>query len=572
MATAQPAEEDTAPRRLGDDSGETLTAAQKGAILAAIDEKKRTEKKQADAILAAKKSAALGIKVAKRDGGAGSSSSASAAAGTSKAAAAAGGGLKAIKALSPEKKDGGKGKAAASAAAAQESPRGSGVKAALALKGGKGKAAGGKEGGGAKKKGVAKGKGGLLAAAKEEAEAPAPAPAAPPPETAEEARARLVRQEKEREGERERVYKEREEQRREIEQAIWAEERRLREKEQKKRANEKALKKLQKEFREAAFDGELEDVKKTIDKWVQECFGATLIGAKIDSEDEHKTTALSEAACAGMTEVCALLLKHGAAVNSQNEQGRTPLFRAAFMGKQETCELLLKHGADPRIKSETDTPETVAPTDALKEVLGGWSIEDTERLMAEREVQLASQWVPPPPDPEDAPAGEAGYFLQIQLRAFADALDAVNNDSDRPVLVCDLGGKVLTYFEYRDCNLHCYARAADIERERLRRGLVGALRFGKPFVLDMMGLELDRDSLEALFDDISPGLFGKILSKKIYREEHYLPLVTEEDPEEYSKAFWSETTTAHFAFVLLSKAVTPPEWAIERFFVIRCSG
>ena len=170
------------------------------------------------------------------------------------------------------------------------------------------------------------------------------------------------------------------------------------------------------------------------------------------------------------------------------------------------------------------------------------------------------------------PAGEAGYFLQIQLRAFADALDSVTKESDRPVLVSDLGGKVLTYFEYRDCNMHCYARSVDIDRERMRKGLLGALRYGKPFVLDMMSVALEKEQLVELFDAVLPGLFEKLLDKRMYREAEYMELVTEEDGTEYERAFWSETTTAHFTFVLLSRQPLPPEWAQERFFVIRCSG
>lgn len=131
--------------------------------------------------------------------------------------------------------------------------------------------------------------------------------------------------------------------------------------------------------------------------------------------------------------------------------------------------------------------------------------------IAERAKALEGQWIPPPPDEEDTPAGQAGYFLQIGLPRFADALDSVTSESDRPVLVSDLSGKVrfifspllfashvslshshlpflspafspcpllqvLTYFEYRDCNMHCYARPKDIEPNVLRKGLMGALR------------------------------------------------------------------------------------------------
>jgi len=36
---------------------------------------------------------------------------------------------------------------------------------------------------------------------------------------------------------------------------------------------------------------------------VEDCFGTTLIGAKLDCEDANKHTPLSEAACGGQLEV-----------------------------------------------------------------------------------------------------------------------------------------------------------------------------------------------------------------------------------------------------------------------------
>ena len=536
--------------------GEKLTEAQKGEILMDVEEKRRETQKQAKAIAAAKKSAKFNLPGAKKDE-----------AGPSSDRSAAGGGIKAVKALSPDK---GKGKVAV---AEGDSSAGGGVKAALALKaGGKSKGvAGGKKAGSKGGK-----KGGLLAAAAEAAaSAPAAeeaaAPAAPPPETAEERVVRLKQEEEAREAERERLYKEREEQRREVEQAIWAEEQRLRDKEQKKRKEAAALLKKQAAFRENAFDGEFDVVKKQVDEWIEETMGHTIIGAKIDCEDQNKTTALSEAACAGQKDICALLLKHGAAINKTNIQGRSALWRAAFMDHRETAQLLLEHGADPRLTSDAaDTAQMVAASAELKTMISEWPMEKVEELMAAAAKRLEGQWVPPPPDPEDMPAGQAGYFLQVAMVQFQDALDEVTkNVDDRPVLVADLGGKIATYFSYRDCNMRCYARPGDVEPEAIRIGLLGALRFGKPLVLDMMSLELDEEGISALFDAVQPGLFKKLLNKSIMKEEHYNSLLTEKDGEEYGSAYWNASTTAHYNFVLLSKHPLPPEWCQDAFFVIR---
>jgi hypothetical protein len=211
----------------------------------------------------------------------------------------------------------------------------------------------------------------------------------------------------------------------------------------------------------------------------------------------------------------------------------------------------------------------VAPKAELRALLDGWDIEETVRLMAENEKRLEGQWQPPPPDPADAPAGQAGYFLQCPMPQFQDALDAVTKESDRPVLVADLNGQIGTYLQFRDCNMHCYARPADVEPERIRIGVLGALRFGKPFVLDMMSLELDHEGVKALFDAVFEGLFGLILNKKIMKEQQYQKLFSGKEGEEYGPAYWSEATTAHYNFILLSKHPLPPEWCQDAFFVIR---
>ena len=329
-----PAEEDVAPRANAD--GEVLTFAQKSAILQDAASQKKAAKEEAQKFLDAKKKASLGIAKGKpvADNSASSTPASS--------SRAAGAGVKAALALSPDGK-----KKADAGSSSGASPAGGGAKAALALKG----KAGGKAGAGAAKKGGVKKKaGGLIAAAKEEAAAEAaqaaqaPAPAAASPETEEEREARLKKEEEEREAERERRHREREEQRREIEIEIIAEERRVREKERKKREKLAAELKLQRAFRDAAFDGDMDVIRKTIDKWVEECAGTKLIGAKVDAADEHKHTALSEAACGGQADVCKVLLEHGASVNAGNAQGRTPLWRAAFMDKRDCVKLLLESG------------------------------------------------------------------------------------------------------------------------------------------------------------------------------------------------------------------------------------
>ena len=136
----------------------------------------------------------------------------------------------------------------------------------------------------------------------------------------------------------------------------------------------------------------------------------------------------------------------------------------------------------------------------------------------------------------------------------------------------DLGGKAITYFEYSDCSLCCYGRPSEIDPASLRKKLLGALRYGKPLVLDMMSMELDHDLIEAVFDAVMPGLLDKILTKKVLREEIYTQLITEDDGEEYKPAFFSEKALDHFQFIMISKLPVPPEWCTESFFIMRVAA
>ena len=109
-----------------------------------------------------------------------------------------------------------------------------------------------------------------------------------------------------REAEREKRWAENEEMRRTIEAEIIAQERRSRERQARKRAVETAERRRQARLRDAAFAGDMAAVREVVEAWVEELHGCTLIGAKVDCDDAHRHTALSEAACGGQPEVRAV--------------------------------------------------------------------------------------------------------------------------------------------------------------------------------------------------------------------------------------------------------------------------
>lgn len=136
------------------------------------------------------------------------------------------------------------------------------------------------------------------------------------------------------------------------------------------------------ELVEAGFDGDLETVKKCLDK-----------NYDLESEDGHAHTALSEAACQGNSNVLRFLLERGADPNKCNDEKRSPLYRAAYNGHYETVETLLGNGADPRIRTkQAETAFDVAKTPEIRELLASWDLTKTDRLLEERRRLIEAKW------------------------------------------------------------------------------------------------------------------------------------------------------------------------------------
>ncbi|GLD92765.1 hypothetical protein PINS_up001344 [Pythium insidiosum] len=136
------------------------------------------------------------------------------------------------------------------------------------------------------------------------------------------------------------------------------------------------------ELVEAAFDGEMEVVRKCLDQ-----------NYDVDSCDGHKHTALSEAACQGNNDILRLLLERGADPNKVSDEKRSPLYRAAYNGHLETVTLLLESGADPRtLSKQSETAFDVAKTDEVRQCIQNWDIGKTERLLEHRREVIEKQW------------------------------------------------------------------------------------------------------------------------------------------------------------------------------------
>ena len=130
---------------------------------------------------------------------------------------------------------------------------------------------------------------------------------------------------------------------------------------------------------EAAFDGELDDMKNWIEK-----------GYHLESQDGRKHTALSEAASQGHLHIVKYLLESGADPNALNDTGRSPIWRAAFNGHVEVITVLLESGGDPchRDKVSMESAFDVAQNEGVRILLNSWDMAKTEALKEKRRREI----------------------------------------------------------------------------------------------------------------------------------------------------------------------------------------
>ena len=106
--------------------------------------------------------------------------------------------------------------------------------------------------------------------------------------------------------------------------------------------------------------------------------------------------------------------------------------------------------------------------------------------------------------------------MKINIREMDDMImrdlsDAIKNSHDKWPLIIDENEQAATFLRYRDTN---YVNALQpITADRFRLALVGAIRYGKPFVIDLM--QYDRELIEAVqvvCREIASDLFDVICS------------------------------------------------------------
>ncbi|XP_053101728.1 IQ motif and ankyrin repeat domain-containing protein 1 isoform X3 [Hemicordylus capensis] len=332
------------------------------------------------------------------------------------------------------------------------------------------------------------------------------------------------------------------------------------ERERKKEEEEKEKKREEQQRRkrmlEAAFDGDVREMEAIL-KEVAELDTKDGVGMDekgkairlrhrldmVDCTDANGNTPLSEAAGGGHPEAICMLVENGAQLNSRGAFNRTPLYRAAFGGHLAAVELLLQHGADPRLYADDgNTAEQVASLDSLVAVLQSWDLRLTDSMLQKMEAERQRR----------------AQLEKKQQEA----------ETRRWPLVVDPSGQTAIFLRYRDTNYLNTVDPSDMAVETIRLALLGALRYGKPLVFDMMEVNMF-DTVQKQLERLEPGLAEALLSRKILQSGRYLSLLRPTDGAEYAATEFQAARTEKFKLLVLTKRRHPPEELLQRFLPVQ---
>lgn len=434
-----------------------------------------------------------------------------------------------------------------------------------------------------------------------------------------------------------------------------------------------------KKFLEAAFDGNIQDIKFLISDLEKELNSMNneneepLDNSKkkqtilnlIDCRDMNNNSALSEAAAGGSGEVVKFLLSSNADPNSKGAFGRTPLWRSSFGGHLNCVQILLENGADPRMYS-TDGQRVAdaATNDNVINLLENWNIQLTDRMLQQIEKtkmefkqeqmqslesrkkaaqndyekinsqyetvknelykcncelqRLNDEWdlnkelygqlidkkeaekieITARYDELREKTFKARIFFkdalhdfnkekrqlkkkedekeennsdseseeteekitQINIREFDDMIlrdlsGLIKNSTEKWPLIIDQNDQASTFLRYRDTNYINCLDMQSMQGEKFRRSLIGAIRYGKPFVLDLMQYDQELiESVKIVCGQISyPNLFEDLCSKQLMHKDNFMRLVKlESDGKEYEHHNFNEIRLKNFKILFLT--------------------
>ncbi|KAM6956268.1 LOW QUALITY PROTEIN: IQ motif and ankyrin repeat domain-containing protein 1-like [Aplochiton taeniatus] len=141
----------------------------------------------------------------------------------------------------------------------------------------------------------------------------------------------------------------------------------------------------------------------------------------------------------------------------------------------------------------------------------------------------------------------------------------IKQDGRWPLLV-DPSGQAATFLRYRDTNYLDAMNPENMQPDKLRLSLLGAIRFGKPCI-NMMEVDLF-ETVENQLEQVKPGLSGQLMKKELLLEERYLDLVRSSDGPQYSRTEFIIDRIDKFSLIMVTKQRHPSENLLTTFYPI----
>jgi hypothetical protein len=133
--------------------------------------------------------------------------------------------------------------------------------------------------------------------------------------------------------------------------------------------------------------------------------------------------------------------------------------------------------------------------------------------------------------------------------------------SQKALLLLDPSCQCAVFLRHRDCNMLNVTKFSDMQKEPVRLALLGALRFGKFLVLDLLDCNM-LHVVQDVFNEIQVGLWTKILEDfhTIRSEKFYASILRESDDEAYSLLYVTPERLNRFHLIVLTSQplVIPP--------------
>lgn len=111
------------------------------------------------------------------------------------------------------------------------------------------------------------------------------------------------------------------------------------------------------------------------------------------------------------------------------------------------------------------------------------------------------------------------------------------------------------------------ASPKDTEADALRLALLGAIRYGKPLVVDLLDVDLWQTFGDRI-EGIAEGLFEQVVTKQILEPAVYEALIKEEDGDEYNVCFFTDERMANFKIVFVTTLRFPDPEMLDQCHTI----